>query len=103
MSPRVRVEARDGLISLNIQSALPEDSGVYRILVRNPFSEITSSCTLNVYESIKPTNTPPLFTSSIKGMSSTIDSKTIHRSFVSHFMLSSKFEVSSDCLYSIAN
>lgn len=70
MSPRVRVDARDGLITLNIQSAVPEDSGVYRILVRNPSSEITSECSLNVFETIKPTaiQTAPIFTNSIKGM-----------------------------------
>lgn len=69
MSPRVRVDLRDGLITLIIQNAVPEDSGVYRILVRNPASEITSSCTLNVYKTNQPTATAPLFTSSIKGMS----------------------------------
>lgn len=69
MSPRVRVDLRDGLITLNIQNAVPEDCGVYRILVRNQYSEITSSCTLNVYKTDEPTATAPLFTSSIKGMS----------------------------------
>lgn len=68
MSPRVRAEMRDGLVTLNILNAVPEDSGVYRILVRNPESEITCSCTVNVYETIKPTATAPLFTSSVKGM-----------------------------------
>lgn len=67
MSPRVRAEVRDGLITLNIQNATIEDSGVYRILVRNQFSEITSSCTVTVYEAIKSTATAPIFTSSIKG------------------------------------
>lgn len=85
MSPRVRVEVKDGLITLNIQSAVLEDAGVYRILVRNPESEITSSCTLNVYETNTPTATVPLFTSSIKGMSF----RMIVKSFVFHFMFSS--------------
>lgn len=67
-SPRVRAETRDGLITLMIQSAVPEDSGVYRILVRNQASSITSECTLNVYETIKPSATAPIFTNSIKGM-----------------------------------
>lgn len=69
MSPRVRIDSRDGLITLIIQDAVPEDSGVYRILVRNAVSDITSSCTLNVYQTNQPTTTAPLFTSSIKGMS----------------------------------
>lgn len=86
MSPRVRAEARDGLMSLQIQSAVPEDSGVYRILVRNPDSEITSQCTLNVFETIKPTatQTAPLFTSSIKGMNFRI----VAMLFVLHFTFS---------------
>lgn len=69
MSPRVRVETRDGLINLMIQGAVPEDAGVYRILVRNQFSEISSSCTVNVYKAITPSTTAPIFTNSIKGMS----------------------------------
>lgn len=67
MSPRVRAEVRDGLTTLSIQNATLEDSGVYRILVRNQASEITSECTLTVYETIKNTETAPIFTSSIKG------------------------------------
>lgn len=84
MSPRVRSETRDGLITLNIQNAVPEDSGVYRILVRNPSSEITSQCTLNVFETIKPTasQTAPIFTNSIKGMSFRVFVKP----FVLHFI-----------------
>lgn len=70
MSPRVRVDVRDSLFTLNIQNAVVEDSGVYRVLVRNPYSDITSECTVNVFEGInKAAGTPPLFTSSIKGMS----------------------------------
>lgn len=68
MNQRVRVEVKDGLLILNIANAVLEDSGVYRILVRNQASEITTQCTLNVYEKIQPTiETPPLFTNTIKG------------------------------------
>lgn len=99
MSPRVRVESRDGLITLNIQSAVPEDSGVYRILVRNPVSEITSSCTLNVYQTNQATATAPLFTNSIKGMSfGVIMNGTCVLHFV-YFLIT--FEVSSN--YTILN
>lgn len=85
MSPRVRADVRDGLITLNIQNAVPEDAGVYRILVRNAESEITSSCTVNVFEAIQQTATAPLFTNTIKGMSFRISVKP----FVFHFMFSS--------------
>lgn len=87
MSPRVRVDLRDGLITLNIQNAVLEDSGVYRILVRNPASDITSSCTLNVYQTAQPTATAPLFTNSIKGMSlfwSNCEWNFLHYMFSSH-------------------
>lgn len=67
MSARVRAELRDGLTTLSIQNATLEDSGVYRVLVRNQASEITSECTLEVYETIQCHATPPIFTSSIKG------------------------------------
>lgn len=69
MSPRVRADVRDGLLTLSINGAVAEDAGVYRILVRNQASEITSQCTLNVYETIKATalEQTPIFTNSIKG------------------------------------
>lgn len=67
-SPRVRAETRDGLITLMIQSAVPEDSGLYRILVRNQASSIESECTLNVYQAITTSATAPIFTTSVKGM-----------------------------------
>lgn len=93
MSPRVRVESKDGLITLIIQNAVVEDNGVYRILVRNPSSEITSSCTLNVYKTDQPTATAPLFTNSIKGMS--LFSNSFQWNFHAlHVFIT--FEVSSD-------
>lgn len=67
MNQRVRVEFKDGLLILNIGNAVLEDAGVYRILVRNEASEITTQCNLNVYEKIQTTETPPLFTNTIKG------------------------------------
>lgn len=100
MSPRVRVDLRDGLITLNIQSAVPEDSGVYRILVRNPDSEITSSCTLNVYQTNQPTATAPLFTNTIKGMSFRVVMIGIFLTF--HVFIT--FEVRSNCtILSVTN
>lgn len=68
MSPRCRSELRDGLCTLTLQSVVVEDCGVYRVLARNQASEITSSATLNVYESIKASASAPIFTSTIKGI-----------------------------------
>lgn len=67
LSPRCRVDAKDGLITLNITSLTLEDAGVYRILARNQASEITASCQLNVYEALKTDASPVIFTNSIKG------------------------------------
>lgn len=98
MSPRVRVDVKDGLIVLNITNAVPEDSGVYRILVRNPSSEITSSCTVNVYETNQPTATVPLFTNTVKGMSSkAYGDSPLASTIVFHFHVSIRCEVSSVC------
>lgn len=83
MSPRVRADAQDGLFRLHIQSAVAEDAGVYRIQVRNPDSDISSQCTLNVYETNTPNTTAPLFTSSIKGMRF---QDFIEKPFVFHYL-----------------
>lgn len=68
MSPRCRAELKDGLLILTILNAVVEDSGEYRVLARNPASEITTSCRLSVYEAIKPAASAPIFTSNIKGI-----------------------------------
>lgn len=67
MSPRCRAELKDGLVTLTLLNAVLEDSGEYRVLARNQASEITSSCRLNVYETIKEASSAPIFTSTIKG------------------------------------
>lgn len=66
-SARCRCDLKDGLITLNILNLTQEDTGEYRVLVRNQASEISSSCQLNVYETIKSDATPVVFTNSIKG------------------------------------
>lgn len=67
MSPRCRAEVKDGLVTLSLLSAVLDDTGEYRVLARNQASEITSSCSLTVYNAIKQTDTVPIFTGSIKG------------------------------------
>lgn len=47
----------------------PEDSGVYKLLCRNQSGEISCSCRLMVYETIKEELVAPLFTMPIKGKS----------------------------------
>lgn len=66
-SPKCRADFRDGLCTLTLTSAVKEDSGEYRLLARNQYSEVSTNCTLTVYEAIKQEVVPPIFTSSIKG------------------------------------
>lgn len=68
MSPRCRGEVKDGLVTLTLLNAVLEDTGEYRVLARNQASEIESSCTLNVYNAIRLTDSAPIFTSSVKGI-----------------------------------
>lgn len=72
-SQRIRVDVKDGLLMLSITNVVLEDAGEYRILVRNQASEITTSCTVSVYDKIQKTETQPLFTNTIKGRDSSID------------------------------
>lgn len=58
---------------LNINNVVLEDAGEYRILVRNQASEITTSCTVSVYDKIQKTETQPLFTNTIKGRDFCVD------------------------------
>lgn len=67
MSPRCRAEIKDGLVTLTLLNAVLDDAGIYRVLARNQACEITASCTLNVYETVKAIATAPIFTNSVKG------------------------------------
>lgn len=66
-SPRCRAELRDGLCTLTLQSLTKDDTGEYRVWGRNQYSEVSSTCHLTVYESIKEEGEAPCFTHSIKG------------------------------------
>lgn len=66
-SPRCRAELRDGLCTLTLTKLTKEDTGEYRVWARNQYSEITSTCHLQVYESIKEEGEAPCFIHSIKG------------------------------------
>lgn len=64
-----RSQLRDGLVTLDLSQLKPEDSGVYKLSCRNQSGEITCSCKLLVYETIKEDLDAPLFTMPIKGKS----------------------------------
>lgn len=65
--PRCRAEMRDGLCSLTLNHLNKDDTGDYRVWIRNQYSEVSSTCHLTVYESIKEEGEGPCFTHSIKG------------------------------------
>lgn len=65
--PNCKALLRDGLITLELSNLTEAESGTYKVICRNPSTEINCSCNVLVYESIKVDKTPPLFTNSIKG------------------------------------
>lgn len=67
MSTKVRNMSRDGLGVLEFLSPEEGDSGKYVCVAKNPFSEVSTSCTLVVYDTNISIDTAPTFTRSIKG------------------------------------
>lgn len=68
MSMKVRNMSRDGLGVLEFLSPEESDSGNYVCVAKNPFSEVSTSCTLVVYDTNISIDTVPTFTRSIKGL-----------------------------------
>lgn len=66
-SPRIRNLSRDGLCVLEVAKAALDDSGIYSCVVRNPESNISCSCTVQVYETKATAEFAPTFTRSLKG------------------------------------
>lgn len=67
-SSRHRTTFKDGLATLEIFGATPDDSAEYSCLVRNRYGQSESSSKLKVYEGFESTPMPPTFTRSIKGI-----------------------------------
>ncbi|XP_059620294.1 muscle M-line assembly protein unc-89-like, partial [Phlebotomus argentipes] len=65
-SSRHRTIFRDGLATLEIFGATPDDSAEYSCVVRNRYGQAESSSKLKVYEGFETTPMPPTFTRSIK-------------------------------------
>lgn len=65
-STRVKNLSRDGLCVLEISNCVPDDSGIYKIVARNPDSEITCACTLQVYATSQTADFAPTFTRNLK-------------------------------------
>lgn len=65
-SQRVKNVSRDGLCVLEIDKCTPDDSGDYKLIVRNQDSDISCSCTLQVYETVQSSDFAPTFTRALK-------------------------------------
>lgn len=68
-SQRVKNLSRDGLCILEIDKCTPEDSGDYKLVVRNQDSDISCGCTLQVYETVQSSDFAPTFTRALKSKS----------------------------------
>lgn len=66
-SPRVKNLSKDGLCVLEINLCSLDDSGVYTCFARNTESDISCSCTLQVYETRNTLDMLPTFTRALKG------------------------------------
>lgn len=65
-SPRIKNLSRDGMCALEIDKCTPDDSGDYKLIVRNQDSDISCSCTLQVYETVQTSDFAPTFTRALK-------------------------------------
>lgn len=65
-SSRIKNLSREGLCVLEISNCVPDDSGDYQLLARNPDSEITCSCKLQVYATSQTSDFKPTFTRNLK-------------------------------------
>lgn len=65
--PKSKAACQDGLAVLVLSKLSVDDSGEYKLVARNPDSEIVTTCHLHVYETVKEDKTAPVFTVGIKG------------------------------------
>lgn len=65
-STKVKNLSRDGLGVVEFLAPCVDDSGVYECICKNPYSELSTSCTLTVYESNLSNDAAPTFTRTIK-------------------------------------
>lgn len=64
---RERMKLENGLATLEISAALPEDSGYYACVAINSHGQSSSEAIVRVYAAFEAIPLPPTFTSSIKG------------------------------------
>lgn len=71
-SSKIRNGTRDALGTIEIVSAVVDDSGIYKCVAKNGNSEISAQCNLTIY-SAAPSETgtlPPTFTMGLRGKNS---------------------------------
>lgn len=66
-SPRLRNLSQDGMCILEMQSVTMDDAGDYTCVARNQTNEVTSCCTVYVYDTKQSNDFKPTFTRAIKG------------------------------------
>lgn len=66
-SPRIRNLSKEGLCVLEIDKSTLDDSGDYTCIARNTESDISCSCTVQIYETKATAEFAPTFTRSLKG------------------------------------
>lgn len=64
--PIYKINAKDGMFSLEIVNCTPESAGVYSVTVRNAECSIVSSCTMQIYATELVADLVPTFTRSLK-------------------------------------
>lgn len=67
MSTRYMTRFEDGLATLEIFSARPDDTAEYTCVARNPFGELSTSAYLKVYQGYELSSQAPIFTRPMKG------------------------------------
>lgn len=66
-SARIRNLSREGFCILEVANATVDDSGLYTCIARNQESDVSCSCSVQVYETKGTADLAPTFTRSLKG------------------------------------
>lgn len=65
--PHIKNASKDGIGCIQIENVTPEDSGEYKCIAKNPHTELSTICKLNVYPVPEDDTLPPTFTRALKG------------------------------------
>lgn len=85
VSSRYVTRFEDGLATLEIFSARPDDTAEYTCVARNQFGELSSSAYLKVYQGYELSSKAPIFTRPMKGRCYVSNSNIQHSTFLIFF------------------